>query len=64
MPLLQSEALTQAVPTGQPGHIPPPQSTRISSPSWRPSAHEMAVHTCELGEHSRLGLQSPSTVHP
>ena len=64
MPLLQSEALTQAVPTGQPGHVPPPQSTRISSPSWRPSAQEMAAQTRELGEHKRLELQSPSTLQP
>src|ERR1700722_1983742 len=38
-PLVQSPFAAHPLPTAQPEHVPPPQSTSVSLPSFTPSVH-------------------------
>jgi hypothetical protein len=63
-PLAQSGLPVQALPSGQPGHRLPPQSTAASSPFCTSSLQEMLAHSDAPGAQNRPGPQSASVLQP
>jgi hypothetical protein len=47
-PLSQSVGCKHFLPSPQAGHAPPPQSTSVSAPFWKPSVHRGAAHSLLL----------------
>src|SRR5688572_33277677 len=63
-PLVQSVSTPQALPSAQPGHCSPPQSSALSPPFCTPSLQEILAQVPALGAQNRPAPQSASTPQP
>jgi hypothetical protein len=52
--LAQSVSIWQFLPTPHAAHVPPPQSTSVSAPSFRLSAHWLETHVLFAALHALL----------